>query len=213
MATDEERAVFNEKMAQWQAYLDRYQATRDSQLILDPNALAEVGSLPDWATGSATWEDSQHVIGWFRWLRYEALGDRRGVADRQVAEKCFHTTSRTRPHDVPESLRQQYDKELQQLYDEVMGVLNQQARRRRPRWQPLQEFVETLCIICNLTSRGHPQYFERLDARAWLAEQCGDRFAQDYKRDALNARTEKGHQPLPANPPWRPFDWTTYFGM
>lgn len=213
MANEQEQAVFNQQMTRWQEQLDRYSATGDQRLILDPRVITEVRALPGWATGSATWGDAQHLIGWFHWLRDEALGDRRGAADRQAAESCFRTTSRTRPSDIPKSLWQQYDKELQQVYDEAMGQIRQEGRRRRPRWQPLQGFVETLDIICNMTALGHPQYFERLDARAWLAEQSGHRLAQSYKQDAQRIRMEKGQQPPPANPPWRPFGWTTYFGM
>jgi hypothetical protein len=213
MATDQERAVFDQKMAQWQDRLDRYEATKDPRLILETQVIAEVRTLPDYATGSATWNDAQHVVGWSHWLRYQALGDRRGAADRQAAEGCFRTTSRTRPSDIPQSLWQQYDMELQKIYDDAMGVIRQEGQRRRPRWRSLQGYVETLEIVCNLTSRGHPQYFERLDARAQLAQLVNYQLADSYRREGREARTQKGGQPPSANPPWRPFDWPMYLGM
>lgn len=213
MANEQERAVFNQHMARWQEQLDRYSATGDQRLILDPHVITEVRTLPDWATGSATWGDAQHIIGWFHWLRHEALGDRRGAADRQAAESCFRTTSRTRPSDIPKSLWQQYDNELQQVYDEAMGQIRREGQRRRPRWQPLQGYMETLEIVCSLTSRGHPQYFERLDARAQFAKLVHYHLSDSYRREAQEARTQKGGQPPPASPPWRPLDWPMYLGM
>jgi hypothetical protein len=85
MAHESEHAVFNEHMSRWQAHLDRYQATGDPNLVLDQGVLAEVRQLPGYATGSASWNDAQHVCAWFHWLRSEALDNGRGKADRRAA--------------------------------------------------------------------------------------------------------------------------------
>jgi hypothetical protein len=119
VANDQEHAVFQEKMARGQAHLDRYQSTGNQQLLFDPRALAEVRELPGYATGSATWGDAQHVVAWFHWLRYEALGDSRSPAERQAAEQLFRDQYRVRPPDLPAPVRQQLDSEFQRLFASV----------------------------------------------------------------------------------------------
>lgn len=213
MTTGQERAVFDEQMSRCQAHLDRCQATGDPELILDPDALALARALPGWATGSATWGDAQHVCAWLLWLRYQVLGDGRGMADRQEAEQLFRDQYRTRPADLPEPVRKRLDYEFQQLFASVMAQVAEETRHRRPNRRRLQELMGPLEMICNLTSRGDPQYFERLDARAQVAELSRHDMADSYRQDARDARKEKGRQPLPANPSWQPFDWKTYFGM
>jgi hypothetical protein len=212
MAHESEHAVFNEHMSRWQAHLDRYQATGDPNLVLDQGALTEVRQLPGYATGSASWNDAQHVCAWFHWLRSEALDNGRGKADRRAAEQIFRDQYRTRPPDLPKPIRQQLDTEFQQLFADVMAQVFKETRRRHPKRRRLQELVGPLEMICNSTARGDPQYLDRLDARADVAELAGSEMAQSYKQDAMTARGEKSRQPPPANPPWRPFDWHIYFG-
>jgi hypothetical protein len=211
VTTGQERAVFDEQMSRCQALLDRCQATGDPQLILAPDALAQARALAGWATGSATWGDARHVCAWLHWLRFEVLGDARGAADRQQAEQLFRDQYRTRPADLPEPVRKRLDNEVQQLFASVMAQVAQEARRRRPNRQRLQELMGPLQMICNLTSRGDRQYLDRLNARAQVAELARDPMADIYRQDARNARTEKARQPSAASPPWRPFDWETYF--
>jgi hypothetical protein len=67
-------------------------------------------------------------------------------------------------------------------------------------------------MICNFTARGDAQYLDRLDARVHVAELADSEMAQSYMQNAIAASSEKGRQPPPANPPWRPFNWHTYFG-
>lgn len=213
MTTEEERAAFDDQMSRWQAYLDRYQATRDHELILSHEALAQVRELPGWATGSATWSDAQHVCAWFHWLRYQLLSDGRGTADRQAAEQLFRDQYRTRPADIPEPVRERLDGEFQRIFAAAMAQVAEETRHRRPNRRRLEELMGPLQMLCNMTTRGDPQYFDRLDARAKVAQLCRSNLANDYQEEALKAHTKKGCQPSPANPPWRPFDWKTYFGM
>jgi hypothetical protein len=210
MASGQERAVFDEHMSTWQAQLDRYQETKDLQLILDPRVITEVRQLPGWATGSATWGDAQHVCAWFHWLRYEALGDGPGDADRQAAEQLFRDQYRTRPADIPQPLRQQWDAQFQQHFAGIMAQVAEETRRRRPNRGALQQLLGALEAICNFTADGDPHYRDRLDARAYVAELARSDLADSYRRDAQQARAQKDHQPPPANPPWRPFNWTMY---
>ena len=211
--TDPERAVFDERMATCQAYLDRYQATHDLQLLLDPAVISKVRELRDWATGAAGWQDAEHLCGWFHWLRYQALGESRGAADREVAEQFFQNRYSLRPHDLPEPVRQRLEAEFRQRFDAVMTQVAEQTRRRRPNRKQLRELYSELSAICNFTARSNPQYFDRLDARANVAELARDETAEIDRQQAVDARTEKGQQPPPANPPWRPFDYRTYFGI
>jgi hypothetical protein len=212
VVTEQERAVFNEHMARWQAHLDRYRASGDPRLIFDPDALAGVKELPGYATGSASWGDAQHLCAWFHWLRYEALGDGRGGADREAAVLLFRDQYRVRPLDLPKPLRQQLDAEFQRLFESVMAQVTQETRRRRANRRRLQELLGPLEMICNFTAYGDSQYLDRVDARAQVAELARSDMAPSYKEEALKARTEKGRRPPPASPPWRPFDWGTYFG-
>lgn len=213
MTTGHERATFNEQMSSCQAYLDRCQTSKDPQLILDPDALTQIRGLPGWATGTATWGDAEHVCGWFHWMRYQVLGDRRGAADRQVAEQLFRKQYSTRPADLPEPVRQRLDDEFRNLFASVMARVTEETSRRRPKRQRLEELMGQLETICNFTNRGDPQYLDRLDARAEVAELSRSPLAGSYQQDARNARTEKGRQPLPADPPWRPFDWNMYLSI
>jgi hypothetical protein len=211
MATDQERAVFNDQMAPWQARLDRYQVTKDPQLILDPHVIAGVMELKYAAPGSTSWESAEHLCAWYHWLRYEVLGDGRGEADRQAAEQLFRSHYSLRPADLPESLRRRYDTEFRQLFASVMAQVDEQTRRRRPDRRKCQELLMELGKICNFTARSDPQYFDRLEARAHVAQLARDPDARSYQDDVRRARAETGHQPPPANPPWQPFDYTTYF--
>jgi hypothetical protein len=211
VATEQEQAVFNEHMAPLQAYLDRCQATQDRQLLLDPAVIANVRALRDWAPGSTSWHDADHLCGWFHWLRYEALGDGRGRADRQAAEQLFRDQYRRRPLDLPEALRQRLDAEFRRLFASVMAEVTAETSRRRPKRQRLQEPLASLEMICNFTAYGDPQYIDRLEARAHVAELCRSDMADFYAEEALKAAARNAHQPPPANPPWRPFDWAAYF--
>jgi hypothetical protein len=213
VVTDQERVVFNEKMATWQAHLDRYQATRDPKLILDPHVMAQVTELKYAAPGPTGWNDAEHLCAWYHGLRYEALGDGPGDGDRQAAEQLFRGRYPLRPADLPESLRRQYDTNFPRLFADVMAQVNEQIHRRRPDRHACQEHLKMLETICNLTARSDPQYFDRLEARAHVAQLARDPGARSYQDDVARARTEKGQQPPPADPPWRPFDHNMYFGM
>ena len=94
------------------------------------------------------------------------LGDGRGAADRQQAERLFRDQRRTRSADLPEPVRKRLDHEFQQLFASIMAQVAQETQRRRPNRRRLQELMGPLEMICNFTSLGGPQYFDRLNARA-----------------------------------------------
>jgi hypothetical protein len=213
MTTEQERATFSEQMSRCQAYLDRCQAGKDPQLILDPDALTQIRGLSGWTTGTATWADAEHVCAWFHWMRYQVLGDGRGTADRQEAEQLFRKQYAARPADLPAPVRQRLDNEFRNLFARVIAQVTEETSRRRPKRQRLDALMEPLEMICHFTNRADPQYFDRLDARAHVAELSRNQLADSYQQDARNARIEKGRQPLPASPPWRPFDWNMYLGI
>jgi hypothetical protein len=134
-------------MVQWRAHLDRYQATKNPQLILDPNVIAQVRELRDWALGSATLADAEHLRGWYHWLRYQSLGDRDGAADRQAAEGFFRSRYQLRSDDLPQLVRQRIDAEFQQRYADAVRQVDEQNRRRRPNRQQLHAAVQALTIV------------------------------------------------------------------
>ena len=72
-----------------QARLDRVSAARDLNPVLEKAALGEARKLTQTLTDDPGSLPARHLLGWLHWYRYQALPERDGQQDLQVATTMF----------------------------------------------------------------------------------------------------------------------------